>query len=144
MPGWICLLVIPYILFLSLQLVHAERRQQIEQRALDRCKECNNRICEAIIEREINSRELEEDRLKAANKLKQNIEFAKGLLQQSAVTKKRNKDAEQLSLDQAAKTAKEEEIQCEKVAEMIRQGQTLNLFAQHPNKWWLDNHHKFV
>lgn len=121
-------------------MVHAERRIQIEQRAQDRCNDCNNRICEAIIEREINSRQLEEDRLKAANKLKRNIEFAKGLLEQSAQINRRRLETSQAINDEAAKSALEDEHKCDKVIEMIRSGQAKLLYPQHPNKWVLDNY----
>lgn len=125
-------------------MVHAERRQQIEERAQDRCNDCNNRICEAIIEREVNSRALESDRLKAADKLRQNIELAKGLLEQSAQSVMRRAQTEQQLMDEALKAEREIEMQCEKVTQMVRDGQAQNLYSLHPNKWLLENHHKFV
>lgn len=76
--------------------------------------------------------------------MKRNIEFAKDLLEQSAETVKRRADSEKRILEEANKSAREVEIQYEKVTDMIRQGKAQYLYPQHPNKWLLENYNKFL
>lgn len=46
-------------------------------------------------------------------------------------------------LDELQRIAIEDEMECEKVAQMLREGRVNHVYRQHPNKWLLDNHTKF-
>lgn len=66
--------------------MHAARWEQIEERRANRCKECSERFCEALIERELAQRNLSMDRDKARAQLLRNMEHARELLRQAEET----------------------------------------------------------
>lgn len=96
------------------------------------------------MEREIYSRQVENDRLEAGKRLKRNIEFSKELLKQSTDNLQRQKETELQRADLEAKEARNEESHCDKVLELVRQGKAQYLYSQHPNKLVLEKYHKIV
>lgn len=66
--------------------MHAERGLQIEERRRNRCNECNERFCEAIVERELAQRNAGVDREAAYARLLRNMQHAKELLEQAEET----------------------------------------------------------